>query len=93
MEDTLKESINQAAAVLKAAGAREVYLFGSSATGHLRNNSDVDMAVTGLPARVFFQAMATAEGVLGRTLDLIDLDTPSLFSDYLRKKGKLIRVA
>ena len=41
------------AAALKAAGAREVYVFGSASKGTLRPNADVDMAVSGLPPEVF----------------------------------------
>jgi len=77
---------------LKAAGAREVYLFGSAAYGKVREGSDVDLAVVGLPGRVFFKAMADAHDALGRQLDLIDLDDDSDFVRYLREHGELVRV-
>jgi predicted nucleotidyltransferase len=60
MAADFSESIAAAAAALKAAGAREVYLFGSAAKGTLRENSDVDLAVSGLPPEVFFHGMAKA---------------------------------
>jgi hypothetical protein len=47
--------------VLKEHGAREVYLFGSAATDKMREGSDVDLAVTGLPPERFF------ERCIGRT--------------------------
>jgi len=84
--------IEKAARALQAAGAREVYLFGSAATGSLREDSDIDLAVSGLPSHNFFRAMSQAHGILGRTLDLVDLDEHSLFTEYLRRKGKLQRV-
>jgi predicted nucleotidyltransferase len=93
MEDDLGRLIEKAAAVLKAAGAREVYVFGSAAEGHMRPQSDVDLAVAGLPPQVFFAAMSEAADVLGRPLDMIDLDEPSRFTEYLVRKGKLRRVA
>jgi predicted nucleotidyltransferase len=93
MSNEVKHLIEEAAAVLKAWGAREVYVFGSAASGTIREDSDVDIAVSGLPPDVFFKAMGKAEDVIGRPLDLIDLDTPSLFTDYLKRKGKLYRVA
>lgn len=93
MNDDLKKLIEQAAAALKAAGAREVYVFGSAASGTMREDSDVDLAVSGLPPQVFFKAMGEAIDILRRQVDLIDLDTPSLFTDYLKRKGKLRRVA
>ena len=88
----LREAILRAAAALKAAGAREVYLFGSAAYGKVREGSDVDLAVVGLPGRVFFKAMADAHDALGRQLDLIDLDDDSDFVRYLREHGELVRV-
>ncbi len=84
--------IQKAAAGLRAAGAREVYVFGSAASGTLRQNSDVDMAVSGLPPEVFFRAMARASEVLGRPLDLLDLDEDSPFTRYLKREGELRRV-
>jgi predicted nucleotidyltransferase len=92
LSEELRQGIQRAAAALKAAGAREVYLFGSVAKGRLREGSDIDLAVVGLPPRVFFRAMADAHEALGRQLDLIDLDEESDFVRYLREHGELVRV-
>jgi predicted nucleotidyltransferase len=92
MAADLSESIAAAAAALKAAGAREVYLFGSAATGTLRENSDIDLAVSGLPPELFFRAMGAAHDALNRPLDLIDLDQDNPFTRYLKRKGELVRV-
>jgi predicted nucleotidyltransferase len=88
----LSELIAAAAAALKAAGAREVYVFGSAAKGSLRENSDVDLAVSGLPPEVFFRAMGAAHDALNRPLDLVDLDRDNPFTRYLKRKGELVRV-
>jgi len=93
MSDDVRRRIDLTAAVLKAAGAREVYLFGSAAKGSVREGSDVDFAVSGLPPAVFFRAMSQASDVLGRSLDLIDLDEDTPFTHYLREEGELLRVA
>ncbi|MBM4080168.1 MAG: nucleotidyltransferase domain-containing protein [Planctomycetes bacterium] len=93
MDDSLGHRLSAAAAALKAAGAREVYVFGSAATGRLTDESDVDLAVAGLPAHKFFHAMGAAGDALGRPIDLIDLDDENLFTAYLKRKGKLQRVA
>jgi len=85
-------SIKRAAVALKAMGAREIYLFGSSAHGHEHDGSDIDMAVTGLPPERFFAAMGEAGRCLDRNLDLVDLDEPSPFTQYLRDEGELVRV-
>jgi predicted nucleotidyltransferase len=84
--------IQKAVAELKAAGAREVYLFGSAAKGVLRGHSDVDMAVSGLPPEVFFRAVAKASRASGRPVDLIDLDEDNPFTRYLKDEGELQRV-
>ena len=93
MTDDVQQLVTKAAAVLRAAGAREVYLFGSAATGDTRECSDIDLAVSGLPPEIFFHAMGQAARELDRPLDIVDLDERSPFTEYLRKKGKLHRVA
>ncbi len=90
--DEFTTSVERAVAALKAAGAREVYLFGSAAKGKMREDSDVDLAVSGLPPEVFFRAMAQASRALGRPLDLIDLDHDNPFTRYLKEEGELQRV-
>ena len=51
MDAELQQRIRDAAARLREHGATAVYLFGSSVRGPLRDDSDIDFAVTGLPAR------------------------------------------
>jgi len=92
MTTDLKEQFAKAAEALKAAGAREVYLFGSAATGHLREDSDIDIAVSGLPPRQFFRAMGQVSRILRRPVDLIDLDEDNPFTEYLKKEGHLVHV-
>ncbi|MFW6158646.1 MAG: nucleotidyltransferase family protein [Planctomycetota bacterium] len=93
MDEEVRQLLERAAAVLKEAGAKEVYVFGSAARGELDEWSDVDIAVSGLPPEVFFEAMGRALDVLGREVHMISLDRPNPFTDYLKEKGKLVRVA
>ncbi len=82
-----------AAAELKAAGAGEVFVFGSAAKGPLGPDSDLDIAVSGLSPAVFYRVGARLDGLLGgRTVDLIDLDVSTPFTRYLREQHELIRV-
>jgi predicted nucleotidyltransferase len=92
MTRELKRLIDRAAAVLKEAGAREVYVFGSVASGKMREDSDIDIAVSGLPPEKFFQAMGDAADALQRPLDLVDIDEVNPFTRYLREEGELRRV-
>ena len=93
MDERIRDLLQRGAALLRDAGAREVYLFGSMATGKARENSDVDLAVTGLPPENFFAAMARLEDLFDRGVDLVDLDDTTPFTAYLRQKGLLRRVA
>ncbi len=86
----LQQAVEEAAAVLKAAGAEAVFLFGSTVQKPVRPDSDIDLAVTGLPSEKFFQTMGQILFVLPRPLDL-NVDTP--FTRYLKQKGNLHRVA
>ena len=89
----IEQAIDQAVAILKAAGAEEVYLFGSSVSGQTHLDSDIDLAVAGLPPGKFFEAMGRIQLILPRPLDLIDLEVNTPFIIYLKEKGKLHRVA
>lgn len=88
---TLEQQI--AAAALKAAGAEEVYVFGSARTGEITDKSDLDLAVRGLPDRVFYAAAAAASDASDRDVDLIDLDSSHPIVEYLRSTGAFLRVA
>jgi predicted nucleotidyltransferase len=92
MTEELREQIRKAAEALRKAGAREVYLFGSAAIGRMREDSDIDLAVSGLPPEKFWEAMARAGDVLDKPFDLIDLDEDSPFTQYLKEEGELLRV-
>ncbi len=92
MTDELSGRVREAARVLMAAGAHEVYLFGSAAMGSMRKGSDIDLAVKGLPPEAFFTAMGQAGDILQRQVDLVDLDEDNPFTRYLKEEGELVRV-
>ncbi len=92
MAEKLDKLIEKAVEELKAAGARQVYLFGSATRETLREKSDVDLAVSGLPPEVYFRALARATSLLRRPVDLIDLDEETAFTRYLKTEGELRRV-
>ncbi|MGH9799009.1 MAG: nucleotidyltransferase family protein [Blastocatellia bacterium] len=92
MSDEMKQLIERAVLALKSAGASEVYLFGSAARGQMREDSDIDLAVSGLPPELFYRAGAAAEDAIGRSLDLVDLDEITPFTQYLKAESELQRV-
>jgi len=91
--EVLRDQIHQAALVLLEAGAKEVYLFGSAAAETMREGSDVDFAVAGLPPAVFFPAMGKVGDILATPFDLIDLDEDTPFVHYLKEEQELVRIA
>ena len=92
-EIQISNEIKSAAKVLKDLGAKEVYLFGSAASGRLRSKtSDIDLAVSGLSPRYFIRALSKAHDVVSRKLDLVDLDDDNAFTRYLKSEGTMVRV-
>jgi predicted nucleotidyltransferase len=90
--EVLQEDIDRAVKILKEGGCTEIYLFGSGATGKIRNGSDIDLAVRGCPQRQFFHLLGRLLWELDHPADLVDLDAPEAFAQYLQKEGVLLRV-
>ena len=84
--------IQRAAAELKTAGAKEIYVFGSAAKGSGDAAADIDLAVSGLPPSVFYRMGARVSDLIGRSVDLIDLDRSTPFTRHLRTENELVRV-
>ena len=86
-------ALSPAVSLLLRLGATEVFVFGSATKEGLRRDSDIDMAVRGLPSSVYFSAISKAADLLGRPVDLVDLDDPTPIVRYLLGSGELVRVA
>lgn len=84
--------IKRIAAELKTAGAREIYVFGSAAKGTEEGASDLDLALSGLPPSIFYRMGARVSDLIGRSVDLVDLDINTPFTRYLRTENELVRV-
>jgi predicted nucleotidyltransferase len=87
-----REAVLLAANLLRSMGASQVFVFGSFVRGELRPDSDIDIAVSGLPAKVYFSAVSKASDVLGRPVDLLDLDEDTPLVRHLLGSGELVRV-
>lgn len=61
-------------------GATEVIVFGSLVVGDPHAGSDVDLAVRGIPAGRYLEALARVSDLLGCDVDLVELESarPSL---------------
>ncbi len=86
------ELLLAAANLLRSMGASQVFVFGSVMRGDLRPDSDIDMAVSGLPAKVYFSAVSKVSDLLGRPVDLVDLDDETPLVRHLLGSGDLVRV-
>lgn len=56
-------------------GCSEVLVFGSLVEGGSHAGSDVDLAVRGMPRARYFHALARLAHILGRDVDLVELET------------------
>lgn len=73
-------------------GATQVFAFGSlTRAGMYDERSDIDLAVSGIPASRFFRASAEAAAVCQFELDLIDLTdcSPTLRDEILQTGVRL----
>ena len=88
-----RRDLRVAVDLLKELGCGEIYLFGSLVDGDLHPNSDIDIAVRGCPTDKFYYAVGKLVMELEHSVDLIDLDRTSRFTDAIETSGSLIRVA
>lgn len=89
----MKKRVEKAAALLKSAGCKEVYLFGSVAEGNDNEDSDIDIAIKGCPQGRFFELLGRLMLELDCEVDLVNLDHEDAFSKHLLNKGQLLHVA
>lgn len=87
-----QKDVGRAAEILKTAGCTEIFLFGSLATGKVRENSDIDLAIRGCPRGKFFQLLGKLLLELDHPVDLVNLDRQVPFSLYLEKEGGLFQI-
>ncbi len=53
--------------------------------------SDLDLAVSGLPRPFFYRMGARVSDLIGHSVDLIDLDSNTPFTRYLRSENELVQ--
>ena len=86
-------NIRTAITILRQAGCREIYLFGSLVSGDVRKGSDIDLAIRGCPKNKFFHVWGKLFSSLEFPVDLVDLDGNDPFSIYLKDEGELVKIA
>ncbi len=84
----LREEVPQLAAILRAHGARHVWLFGSLAWGQSDVHADIDLAVEGMPPGAYFGALGELLLRASASVDLVALeDIPEGFARRIRESG------
>lgn len=92
LKASYQQNITKAVQLLKAEGCEQIFLFGSSAQGNIRQGSDIDIAIRGYPSEHFFQLMGKLLLALDYPVDLIDLDSQDEFGQYLQQHGELVQI-
>ncbi|MCL2155469.1 MAG: nucleotidyltransferase domain-containing protein [Leptospirales bacterium] len=90
--DSYQKDIEKAVNLLKNEGCKAVFLFGSLVTGKIRNNSDIDIGIIGLPPKKFFRVYADLDKELSNRIDLVDFDLNRDFYEMLNSIGELIEI-
>ena len=88
-----REDIHSAVEILKNAGCKEIFLFGSLISGSCREDSDIDIAIKGCSPENYFSVLGQLLTTLSRPVDLINLDREDSFSKYLEREGDLYRIS
>jgi len=91
--DSFKTDIEKAIVILKKAGCKEIFIFGSLVQGKVNMDSDIDIAIKGCPKGLFFGLLGKLIIYLEHPVDLIDLDKQDRLSKFLNDRGELLRVA
>ena len=92
LSDEIRKDVVRGVSILKAGGCEEVYLFGSIADGSGTLRSDIDFAVRGCPADMFYKLQGRLLMELTRSVDLIDMDADAELATFLQREAELIRV-
>ena len=92
LPETYQKDVRRAVEILKGAGCTDVFLFGSLASGKIKDKSDIDLAVRGCPKGRFFHLLGKLMLELDYPVDLVNLDRQDAFARYLEEEGELLQV-
>lgn len=90
--DEYRADIARAVEICRAEGCRDVFIFGSVATGRHRPQSDLDIGVRGCPPEYFYRLLGRLMDELTHPVDLVDLDIETQVAEFLEQEGQLVRV-
>jgi len=75
----------------KNIGCSKVWLFGSYAENTARLDSDIDIAISGIPTYYIFKAVAQLPLIIHHSLDIVNFDDlPENFKNNIATNGRLL---
>ena len=87
-----RQDIESAKNLLKNEGCESVFLFGSLVTGKIRDDSDIDIGVKGLPKGKFLSLFSRLYFDFENKIDLVDFDTNSDFYSMLNSIEEVVQI-
>jgi len=87
-----QKDIEMATNLLKNEGCQSIFLFGSLVTGKIRDESDIDIGIKGLPKGKFFEVYSRLYFDIENKIDLVDFDANSDFYSMLNSVGEVIQI-
>jgi predicted nucleotidyltransferase len=87
-----RQDIESATHLLKNEGCKAIYLFGSLATGKIRDNSDIDIGIKGLPEGKFFRLYSKLYFDFNNKIDLVDFDHNEDYFSLLNNLGEVVQI-
>ena len=87
-----RQDIENATNLLKNEGCEAVFLFGSLVTGKIRDDSDIDIGIKGLPKGKFFAVYSRLYFDMENKIDLVDFDINSDFYSMLNSIGEVVQI-
>lgn len=87
-----KKEIKSAIKILREAGAKEIYLFGSMTSGSTLEHNDIDIGVRGLNPGIFFSTYGKLASRLEKPVDLVDFDTQKDFFEMLISVDEVVQI-
>jgi predicted nucleotidyltransferase len=87
-----RQDIENATNLLKNEGCQSIFLFGSLVTGKIRDDSDIDIGIKGLPKGKFFEAYSKLYFDMENKIDLVDFDVNSDFYSMLTRIGEVVQI-
>ena len=93
LDSRYANDVEKAISYLKKIGCSEIYIFGSAVTGKANEQSDLDIAVRGIPAEKFFEVYGELMFLLEHKIDLVDLQLQEKFGQILLQSNEMLRVA